>query len=141
MAKKFNLSGGLLNSASVKAKSNKPELILLSLSDIIENEKNFYSTEGIEELAFSIMQAGLKQPLSVIPIENGKYKEFKTFDKTKIFFKDISDDEIDKWIKTGKALDRAGGYGIQDEFAVFVEKIEGKKFFLKNNIVVHINVQ
>ena len=74
MAKKFNLSGGLLNSASVKAKSNKPELILLSLSDIIENEKNFYSTEGIEELAFSIMQAGLKQPLSVIPIENGKYK-------------------------------------------------------------------
>lgn len=74
MAKKFNLSGGLLNSASVKSQSNKPELILLSLSDIIENEKNFYSTEGIEELAFSIMQAGLKQPLSVIRMEDGKYR-------------------------------------------------------------------
>lgn len=74
MAKKFNLAGGLLNSASIRVIDEKPEIILLSLDDILENDKNFYSTDGIEELAFSIMQAGLKQPLSVIPMADGKYK-------------------------------------------------------------------
>ena len=43
----------------------------------------------------------------------------------KIYFNDITDSEIEKWIDTGKALDKAGAYGIQDEFGVFVEKIEG----------------
>lgn len=79
------------------------------IKELLQDDKSHYIITGI----------------SIIIEKDGKYKKFKTSDKTKIFFKDISDDEIDKWIKTGKALDRAGGYGIQDEFAVFVEKIEG----------------
>ena len=63
--------------------------------------------------------------LSVIVEKNGEYKEYKTFDEVKIFLKCISDSEIDKWIESGKAMDKAGAYGIQDEFCVFVDKIEG----------------
>lgn len=63
--------------------------------------------------------------LSVIAQKNGQYREYKTFDKVKVYFKDITDAEIEKWIDIGKAFDRAGAYGIQDEFCVFVEKIEG----------------
>ena len=33
--------------------------------------------------------------------------------------------EIEKWVDSGKAMDKAGAYGIQNEFCVFVEKIEG----------------
>lgn len=63
--------------------------------------------------------------LSIIIEKDGKYNEYKTSDKVKIYFKEITDEEIEKWIDTGKALDKAGAYGIQDEFGVFVEKIEG----------------
>lgn len=63
--------------------------------------------------------------LSIIIEKDGEYKEFKTFDEVKVFFKDILDSEIDKWINTGKAKDKAGAYAIQEEFSVFVEKIEG----------------
>ena len=63
--------------------------------------------------------------LSVIVEKNGECKEYKTFDEVKVFLKDISDKEIDKWIDTGKAMDKAGAYGIQNEFCVFVDKIEG----------------
>lgn len=63
--------------------------------------------------------------LCVIICEDGKYREYKTFDEAKIILKDMTDEEIDKWIDTGKAMDKAGGYGIQEEFCVFVEKIEG----------------
>ena len=63
--------------------------------------------------------------LCVIIEKDGKYKEYKTFDEVKVFLKDISDKEIDKWIDTGNAMDKAGAYGIQNEFCVFVDKIEG----------------
>lgn len=63
--------------------------------------------------------------LSVIINENGKYKEYKTYDEVKVYLKDMSNKEIDKWIDTGKAIDKAAAYGIQDEFCVFVDKIEG----------------
>lgn len=63
--------------------------------------------------------------LSILIEKNGKYEEYKTFDTVKVFFKDISDAEIDKWIDTGNAIDKAGAYGIQNEFCVYIEKIEG----------------
>ena len=63
--------------------------------------------------------------LSVLIQINDKYTEYKTYDKVKIYLKDILDDEIQKWIDTGKAMDKAGAYGIQDEFSVFIDKIEG----------------
>lgn len=63
--------------------------------------------------------------LSIIIEENGECKQYKTFDKVKIYFKDMTDEEIDAWISTGKSMDKAGAYAIQNEFCVFVEKIEG----------------
>ena len=67
--------------------------------------------------------------LTIEADENGYCITFsdgsKTYDKVKIYLKDILDDEIQKWIDTGKAMDKAGAYGIQDEFSVFIDKIEG----------------
>lgn len=79
------------------------------IKELLEGDKTHYIITG----------------LSII-VQNGEeYKEYKTFDKVKVYFKDISDEEIEKWIDTGKAMDKAGGYAIQDEFGVFIEKIEG----------------
>lgn len=57
--------------------------------------------------------------------KNGKIERFDEFDSAKLYFSDISDEEIDKWIDTGKAMDKAGAYAMQEEFGVFVEKIDG----------------
>ena len=63
--------------------------------------------------------------LCVIIEKDGECKEYTTFDEVKVFLKDMSDEEIEKWIDTGNAMDKAAAYGIQNEFCVFVEKIEG----------------
>ena len=63
--------------------------------------------------------------LTVIYEKDGEYKEYKLYDEAKIFLKNISDEEIEKWIATGNAMDKAGAYGIQNEFCVHVEKVEG----------------
>lgn len=45
---------------------------------------------------------------------------------TKVTFRELNEAEIDAYVATGSPLDKAGAYGIQDDFgAVFVSHIEG----------------
>lgn len=63
--------------------------------------------------------------LCVISEKDGVVEENTTYDEVKVYLKDMSDEEIEKWVDSGKAMDKAGAYGIQNEFGVFVEKIDG----------------
>ena len=44
---------------------------------------------------------------------------------TEVYFSELSDEEIWKYIDTGECLDKAGAYGIQGYGGVFVKKING----------------
>ena len=45
---------------------------------------------------------------------------------TDVWFRTLSDREIDAYIATGSPLDKAGAYGAQDMAALFVERVEGE---------------
>lgn len=47
------------------------------------------------------------------------------YSKTKVSFRELGDDEIDAYVETKSPLDKAGGYGIQDFGALFVNKVDG----------------
>ena len=48
------------------------------------------------------------------------------FEKTEVMFGNISSDDIDRYVASGSPMDKAGSYGIQDDFgAVFVKGING----------------
>jgi len=52
--------------------------------------------------------------------------EKTVYEKTKVQFRELTDSEILSYIETGSPMDKAGAYGIQDDFgAVFVSRIEG----------------
>ncbi len=46
--------------------------------------------------------------------------------KTDVYFKKLTDEEIDGYVKTGEPLDKAGAYGIQGGAKGFVNKIDGE---------------
>ena len=50
------------------------------------------------------------------------------YEKTDVYFKELSDREIDAYIKTREPMDKAGAYGIQEKGSMFVEKIDGDYF-------------
>jgi len=67
---------------------------------------------------------------SIFNTDTGKL--ITDYEKTRVSFRKLKRDEILKYIDTGSPMDKAGAYGIQDDFgAVFVEKING----CYNNVV------
>jgi septum formation protein len=44
---------------------------------------------------------------------------------TEVRFRELSDDEIRRYIATGEPLDKAGAYGIQGKASIFIESING----------------
>lgn len=64
---------------------------------------------------------------TAIAIINSKDKRILTdYQVTKVTFRELFDDEIYAYISSGSPMDKAGAYGIQDDFgAVFVSHIDG----------------
>ena len=49
-------------------------------------------------------------------------------EKTDVYFRDITEDEIDAYVETGEPMDKAGAYAAQGGAAVFIKRIEGEFF-------------
>ena len=47
---------------------------------------------------------------------------------TEVFFRPLTDGDIDRYLATGDYKDKAGAYGIQNGAALFVEKLNGDYF-------------
>ncbi len=53
-------------------------------------------------------------------------KSVVDYEKTCVKFRKLSDEEIVEYVETGQPLDKAGAYGIQEDYgALFVERISG----------------
>ncbi|HTA62533.1 MAG TPA: Maf family nucleotide pyrophosphatase [Bacteroidia bacterium] len=56
-------------------------------------------------------------------------KQVSFFDETKVYFKNLAEQEIAHYIKNYKPFDKAGSYGAQDWLGLIaIEKIEGSYF-------------
>ncbi len=66
-------------------------------------------------------------------------KIIKDFEVTKVFFRKITDDEINKYLDTGEYIGKAGAYAIQGLASIFVKKIEGCYFNIMGLPVYNLN--
>ena len=121
-----------IKAKTIYDKTEGDRIVIGSDTMVVKNGKIYgkpksreYAKEMIKELLQGDKTHKIITGLSVLVQKNGKYQEYNTFDEVKVFFKDISDKEIENWLNTGNATDKAGAYGIQNEFCVFIEKIEG----------------
>ncbi|WP_235047794.1 Maf family protein, partial [Pseudogulbenkiania ferrooxidans] len=64
------------------------------------------------------------QAITSVAVRDGGRLLVKT-SVTDVFFKPLSDAEIERYIDSGEPFDKAGAYGIQGKAGVFIEHIEG----------------
>ena len=85
-----------------------------------------------KEEAFSMLKSLSGRNHEVITafsfININKNISYSDYEITKVYFKNLTDDEIKWYINTKEPMDKAGAYGIQGKGAFFVEKIEGDFF-------------
>ncbi|HWA07537.1 MAG TPA: Maf family protein [Ignavibacteria bacterium] len=65
----------------------------------------------------------------LVVFDTSSDKLYKSFEVTSVKFRKIPLREINFYVNTGSPMDKAGAYGIQDDFgSTFVEKISGDYF-------------
>lgn len=111
-------------------KTTGDRIVIGSDTMVMKNNK-IYGKPKSKENAFEMLKE-LKNTkhevitgLAILVEKDGKQEEHIEYDKTEVYVKDMLQEEIKKWIQTGEAMDKAGAYAIQGEFAVFIEKIKG----------------
>lgn len=66
--------------------------------------------------------------LCVIVEDENEKRVHMTHSLTKVYFKKLTEKEIDDYIETKEPMDKAGAYAIQGKSNVFIEKIKGDYF-------------
>lgn len=69
--------------------------------------------------------------VTVLRKKQGKYQPFTFAERTDVTFYPVSEEEIREYVKSGEPMDKAGSYGIQGMFGVYVKGICGDY----NNVV------
>ncbi len=86
--------------------------------DVAEAAQQLRVLSGREHIVFS--------GLGIVDKTTGR--TVSTLEQTIVYFREMSDAEIQSYIRTGEPLDKAGSYGIQGKGAVFIRRIEGDYF-------------
>ena len=106
--------------------------LVIAADTIVTSRGRLFGKPGNEEEARQMLKSLSGKAHLVITgftiIDTESRKELSRSVETKVFFKRLSADEIEAYIRSGEPLDKAGAYGIQGLGAVIVKKIEGDFF-------------
>lgn len=107
------------------------ERIVIGADTIVEKDGKIYEKPKDEEAAVVMLKELSNSKVNVLTgmtvlIQDKEQKiEKKDCTLTEIYIKNMTEEEIRKWVATGKAIDRSGAFSLQDEFTRHVEKIVG----------------
>ena len=122
------LSAGKAESVS---KENLDALIIAADSFVIYQNKLLGKPKTEQEAVSMLKMLSGKENdiLTGVTILDGSTGEKISFHEiTKVFMRDISEKEIEAYVKTGEPLDKAGAYALQGLGAIFIKRIEGDFF-------------
>lgn len=106
------------------------DLLITSDTIVWLNNKALGKPKNYEE-AFSILRnlsGKTHEVITSVSIKNPNFQKIIN-DTTTVYFRDLTDEEIDYYITTYKPYDKAGAYGIQEWIGkIGIDKIEGSYF-------------
>lgn len=113
------------NSVAIKYE----DAIVIGADTVVEIEGEILGKPKSREDAKRMMEKLRGKSHKVITgfsiIDLSSDKKYMDYEVTEVVFKDLSDEEIEAYLNKAEYMDKAGAYGIQEEAALFVEKIEG----------------
>lgn len=106
-----------------------PDALVIAADTIVVAEKQILGKPGDEEDArrmLSFLSGRWHEVYTgVALVKAAEKKRLVDYERTRVKFRPLSREEIDRYIRSGEPMDKAGAYGIQGLGAVLVERIEG----------------
>ncbi|MFO7815814.1 MAG: Maf family protein [Halanaerobiales bacterium] len=106
--------------------------IIISADTIVVYKDKILGKPASEEAALNMLHMLNNEKhhvytgLAIISADDKMH--YLDYDKTEIIMRKIDGDEIERYIKTGEPMDKAGGYAIQGKAGIFIEKILGSYY-------------
>lgn len=116
--------------AAACARLSDPDALILSADTVVAMNGAIYGKPHTAARAHEMLHAfsgGTHEVWTGISLTYGG-KRVSAAECTHVFFRTLTDAEIDRYIAKESPLDKAGAYGIQGLASLFVEKIEGDYF-------------
>lgn len=115
----------------VASKISEPSIIIAADTVVVFKNK-ILGKPANEEEAFNMLKtlSGNKHFVvsAIAIIDTSTGKTLVDFVESQVKFREISENEIKKYIETGEPMDKAGAYGIQKYGSIFVESVCGCYF-------------
>jgi septum formation protein len=113
-----------------EAKKSVNQGIIITADTIVVLDKKIIGKPADEKDAKKILKRLSGKTHSVYTgfsiFNSTKKTSITDYEKTLVTFRELTNKEIEEYISTGSPMDKAGAYGIQDDFgAVFIKKING----------------
>lgn len=117
--------------AKVVLDKTEGDRIVIGADTVVEKDEKIYGKPKDRAEARAMLRELKNSKVSVITamtvLIQKKKEIIEKIDSivTEVYIKDMTEKEIEEWINTGKAMDKAGAFSIQEEFSVYIEKIVG----------------
>lgn len=63
--------------------------------------------------------------LTAVAVSTPSGQVFETLSENVVTFRDLGDEEIERYVASGEPMDKAGAYGIQGRAGMFISRLEG----------------
>jgi septum formation protein len=118
-----------INKSKIISSNYKNEIIISADTIVVLDDKILNKPESEQQARDYLKMLSNKIHLVFTGfnlIDTSNKKGIFDYEITKVHFRNLHKDEIDFYVETYKPLDKAGAYGIQDDFGcLFIDKIEG----------------
>lgn len=111
-----------------------PHALVIGADTIVVHRQNILGKPETREQATEMLHSLSNTTHEVITgvalvktdLKGQKVNEITFAESTRVSFGDLEEAAIEKYVESGQPMDKAGSYGIQDNWgAIFVKKIEG----------------
>jgi len=125
-----NYAMNLAGKKATTVSKNNPGKIVIGADTVVVRDNNILEKPVNRENAYEMLRLLSGKKHRVV---SGVHLQFKKHSKTfyeitNVFFKELSDSEINWYLDTEEPYDKAGSYGIQGLGRVLISKIEGCYF-------------
>lgn len=122
----------LLKAMAVAQKLKNRSAVIISADTVVYLDGEVLGKPKTEADAFEMLSKLSGKSHSVFSglcvMDAKTLKSVCTREETKVFFKELTAEKIQDYIKTSEPMDKAGAYAVQGLGALFTEKVEGDFF-------------